>query len=168
MYFFFRFLMLLLFSGAASAAGISPMGGLDGIGLLFLVTQYFVLPLVVLFFLIKYLIPEFSRNKDTGQSGAVDGSSKGRAILSWLFAISALVVFEVGSFFFYSETVFSLVFFCSLIIYGVSFYYFLLTLVSFFNKERKGLYVHFSIALLIHVYLLYLYFSLAILMLTQV
>lgn len=159
--------MLLLFSGIASATGISPMGGLDGIGLLFLVIQYFVLPLVVLFFLIKYLIPEFSRNKDKSQLGAVVGSIKRRAILSWLFAIFALVVFEIGSFFFFSETVFSLVFFCSLIVYAFGLYFFLLTLVSFFTKERNELYIHFFVALFIHVYLLYLYFSLAILVLTQ-
>ncbi len=159
--------MLLLFSGTACATGISPMGGIDGLGFLYLVIQYLVLPLVVLFFLAKYLIPEFSRAKYKNQLDAVVHTNKRRAILSWLFPIFAILVSAIGGFFFYSKTVFSLPFYFSLIVYAFGLYYFARTLATFFSKKREGLYIHLLVALLIHGYFLYSYISLTIFVLTQ-
>jgi len=155
--------VVFFYSSIANATGIGLPNGLDGTGVLILVFQYLVIPIIILFFLVKYLIPEFSKSKDEIHSNTITKIIRRRAILSWLLPVCALTVQMISELAFYGLPLFSLPFYISLIIYVVGVYYFFRVSVYFFSKTKEGLYSHYCIALVIHSYLLLSYSSLVFL-----
>ena len=155
---FFKLLLIFFYSGAVYATGIGPPDGLDGIGVLILLIQYLVLPIIALFYLAKYLIPEFSKPKDGTELET--NTVKRRAVLSWLLPLCALTINMVSELVFYGAPLFSLSFFFSIIVHAVGVFYFVRTAIYFFSEEKKGLYSHFGGALVLHCYLFLSYLSL--------